>query len=335
MTKVFTPFPVKHLTFKNRIVMPPMATERSQPDGAVKAESIAYYKEMAARGMALLIVEHNFIDLDGRASPGQMSIARDLDVAGHQELSRAIRASGALAALQISHAGSNRAEAGADLSLGASPVAHPVSQLTPRAIGQDEIAGIVSAFGLAALRGKRAGYDLVEIHSAHGYLLSQFLSPLTNRRRDRYGGSLANRRRLLMEVIEEARGRVGSDYPLLVRLGVSDTPPGMDLHPGGLTLAEGMETAKAVAKAGIDILDISGGMCGSRPAGLNGEAYFLPWLQALRPAVTMPMILTGGIRKPETAAAILANERADLVGVGRALAADPEWMQKAGAQFSI
>lgn len=335
MTRIFTPLPVKHLTFKNRIVMPPMATERSQPDGAVKAESIAYYREMAARDMALLIVEHNFIDLDGRVSPGQMSIAGERDVAGHQELSRAIRASGALAALQINHAGSNRMEVYADFSLGASPVSHPVSRLTPRELGQDEISGIVTAFGQAALRGKRAGYDLVEIHSAHGYLLSQFLSPLTNRRRDRYGGSLANRRRLLLEVIEEVQGRVGSDYPLLVRLGISDTPPGMDLHRGGLTLEEGIETAKAVAKAGIDILDISGGLCGSRPAGLEGEAYFLPWLQTLRPTVPIPLILTGGVRKAETAAAVLANGNADLVGVGRALAADPEWLRKAKTQFGV
>jgi len=331
---IFTPLQIKHLTFKNRIVMPPMATERSQPNGAVTPESIAYYQEMASRGMALLIVEHNFIDLDGRASPGQMSIANDRDIAGHRKLSRAIRENGALAALQVNHAGSNRMEAYADFSLGASPVAHPVSRLTPRELNIKEIAEIVSSFGKAAARGKKAGYDMVEIHSAHGFLLSQFLSPLTNRRHDQYGGTLINRMRLLMEVIEEVRGRVGTDYPLLVRLGLSDTPSGMEMHSGGLTLDEGIETAKAVAAAGIDILDISGGLCGSRPAGLTGEAYFLPWARALRSTVKVPLLITGGISRAETAAAIIASGDTDLVGVGRSLAADPEWVKKADKIFS-
>lgn len=332
---LFSPLQVKHLTFKNRVVLPPMATERSQPDGAVKAESIAYYRDMASRGMGLLIVEHNFIAVDGMASPGQMSIAGERDIAGHEKLSRAIHASGVLAALQINHAGSNRAETCAGSVLGASPVAHPVSGLIPRELDANGIAGIVKAFGLAAGRAQRAGYDLVEIHCAHGYLLSQFLSPFTNHRSDRYGGSLADRRRLLMEVIEEVRVQVGAAYPLLLRLGLSDTPPGMEMHRGGLTLVEGIETARAAAAAGIDILDISGGLCGSRPAGLEGEAYFLPWLQALRPAVTIPLILTGGVRKAETAAEVLAKGSADLVGVGRALAADPEWVRKAKVQFAL
>jgi NADPH2 dehydrogenase len=329
MTGIFTPLRVKHLKFENRIVMPPMATERSQPDGAVKAESVAYYGEMAARGMGLLIVEHNFIAPEGRASPGQMSIADDREIAGHQELTRIIHENGVLSALQVSHTGSNRLETVVGQCLGASPVAHPSSRLTPRELSAGEIAGIVTAFGMAASRGKQAGYDLVEIHSAHGYLLNQFLSPLTNRRGDRYGGSPANRRRLLMEAVEEARGKVGADYPLMVRLGLSDNPPGLDLYPGGLDLEEGVAAARAVVAAGIDILDISGGLCGSRPAGLEGEAYFLPWLQALRPAVRVHLILTGGIREPGTAAAVLLGGSVDLVGVGRALAADPQWMSKA------
>jgi NADPH2 dehydrogenase len=326
---LFTPLQVKHLTIRNRIVMPPMATERSQPYGAVKPESIAYYGAIASRGMGLLIVEHNFVALEGRASPGQMSIADDREIAGHRDLARGIRENNVVSALQVSHAGSNRQETLGGECLGPSPVAHPSSRLVPRELGAGEIAGIVSAFGLAAARGKQAGYDLVEIHSAHGFLLSQFLSPLTNRRGDRYGGNPVNRRRLLMEVVEEVKGRVGADYPLMVRLGVSDIPPGSDLYPGGLDLGEGIAAARAVAGAGIDVLDISGGLCGSRPAGLEGEAYFLPWLQALRPAVRVPLVLAGGVREPKTAAAVLQGGSADLVGVCRALAADPLWVSRA------
>ncbi|HSQ34377.1 MAG TPA: NADH:flavin oxidoreductase [Candidatus Binatia bacterium] len=329
MPELFSRLQVKNLDFKNRIVMPPMATERSGPDGLVKEESLAYYEELAGRGMALLIVEHNCVSAQGMVSPGQMSIASGQTLPGHRRLSQAVRRQDALVALQINYAGSNRQETIPGPCLGASPVPHPVTGLTPLEMSEKQIAEIIGAFGSAAARGKEAGYDLVEIHSAHGYLLSQFLSPLTNQRRDRYGGDPARRRRLLMEVIEEVRARVGSDYPLLVRLGVSDTPPGMALHSGGLTLADGVAAAAATAAAGIDILDISGGLCGSRPAGLSGEAYFLPWLEEIRLAVTLPLLITGGITRAETAAAIIAHGRADLVGIGRALAADRSWVRRA------
>jgi 2,4-dienoyl-CoA reductase-like NADH-dependent reductase (Old Yellow Enzyme family) len=329
MPTLFSPFTVKHLIFKNRVVLPPMATEKSQPDGLVKKESLAYYREMATRGMALLIVEHNYISSQGMVSPGQMSIAGDQTLTGHKKLSQAIRENGVLVALQINYAGSNRQETVSGDCLGASPVPHPVSHLTPQELSEKQIAEIITAFGLAAARGKAAGYDLVEIHSAHGYLLNQFLSPLTNRRRDQYGGTLINRMRFLLETIAAVRFSIGSAYPLMVRLGVSDIPPNMALHNGGLTLEEGIRVAQAIEGTGIDILDISGGLCGSRPDGLTGEAYFLPWAQALRSAVRIPLLITGGISKAETAAAIIARGDADLVGVGRALAADPEWINKA------
>jgi 2,4-dienoyl-CoA reductase-like NADH-dependent reductase (Old Yellow Enzyme family) len=326
---LFTPLRIKDLELKNRIVLPPMATEASGADGAVQAASVDYYGRMAGRGMGLLVVEHNFIAPEGRASPGQMAIAGDPDIDGHRRIVQAIHAAGAKAAVQVSHSGSNRAAAMPGPIVGPSPVVHPTSGLLARELDPGEIAAIVIAFGMAAARGAQAGYDLVEIHAAHGYLLGQFLSPLTNRRGDRYGGTPANRRRLLLEVIEEARGRLPGDYPLMVRLGLSDTPPGSDLHAGGITVAEGIETARALAGAGIGLLDVSGGMCGSRPAGLGHEAYFLPWLQALRPAVSLPLVLTGGVRTPAAAAAVVAAESADLVGVGRALAADPHWVDAA------
>jgi 2,4-dienoyl-CoA reductase-like NADH-dependent reductase (Old Yellow Enzyme family) len=329
MTDLFSPLKIKNLNFKNRVVLPPMATEKSQPDGLVKTESLAYYQEMAARGMALLIVEHNYVSAQGMVSPGQMSIANDQTLTGHKKLSQAIRGNGALVALQINYAGSNHQETVSGECWGASPVPHPVSQLTPQELSEKQIAEIVIAFGLAAARGKAAGYDLLEIHSAHGYLLSQFLSPLTNHRHDQYGGTLANRMRFLLETIAAVRFSVGPAFPLMVRLGVSDIPPNMALNSGGLTLEEGIRVAQAVEKTGCDILDISGGLCGSRPAGLTGEAYFLPWARALRSAIKVPLLITGGISRAETAAAIIANGDADLVGVGRSLAADPEWICKA------
>lgn len=333
MPTLFSPLKVKNLDFKNRVVLPPMATEKSQPDGLVKTESLAYYQKMASRDMALLIVEHNYISTQGMVSPGQMSIANDQTIAGHRQLSGTIRENGALVALQINYAGSNRQETVSGECLGASPVPHPVSHLTPHELNNKQITQIITAFGLAAARGKAAGYDLVEIHSAHGYLLSQFLSPLTNHRGDQYGGPIVNRMRFLLETITAVRSAVGSAYPLMVRLGISDIPPNLALNSGGLTLEEGILVAQAIEGAGIDILDISGGLCGSRPVGLTGEAYFLPWIKALRLAVKVPLLITGGISRPETAAAIIASGDADLVGIGRSLAADPEWIRKSKAQY--
>jgi 2,4-dienoyl-CoA reductase-like NADH-dependent reductase (Old Yellow Enzyme family) len=332
MNPLFSPLEIKGLTLKNRLVLPPMATEKSAPEGLVTPDSITYYGTMAERGMALLIVEHNFVSPEGKASPGQMSIARDADLAGHSRICRAIHDADTPTALQISHAGSNHQESLGPDCQGASPVAHPGSGLVPRELGIKDIADLVSTFGRAAARGKSAGYDLVEIHAAHGYLLSQFLSPLTNQRGDRYGGSAANRRRLLLEIIEETRCRVGEDYPLMLRLGISDIPPGLALHRGGLSLEEGIQAARCATEAGIDLLDISGGLGGSRPAGISGEGYFLPWMEALRPAVKVPLLLTGGITSPAGAGRVLQSGWVDLVGVGRALAADPDWVVKARSE---
>jgi len=335
MPDLFSPLKIKNLNFKNRVILPPMATEKSQPDGLVKTESLNYYQEMASRGMALLIVEHNYISAQGMVSPGQMSIATDQTLSGHKKLSQTIKGKGALVALQINYAGSNRQETISGDCLGASSVAHPVSHLTPQEMSQKQIAEIVIAFDQAAARGKAAGYDLVEIHCAHGYLLNQFLSPLTNLRRDHYGGTLVNRMRFLLETIAAVRFSVGPAYPLMVRLGISDIPPNMALHSDGLTLEEGIRVAQAIEKAGCDILDISGGLCGSRPAGMTGEAYFLPWVRALRSAVKAPLLITGGITRAETADAIISGGDADLVGVGRTLAADPQWISKAKAAVSL
>jgi len=193
----------------------------------------------------------------------------------------------------------------------------------------DEIAATVRAFGAAAGRVLSAGYDFVEIHCAHGYLLNQFLSPLTNHRSDSYGGTPARRRRLLLEVVEEVRSAVHGDVPLMVRLGVADNPPGMLLYPGGLPVAEGIEAARALDDAGVAILDLSAGICGSRPAEVSGEAYFRPFAEAVSPSVHCHVVCTGGITLPQTAQEIIDSGTSDLVGVARAVAANHDWVRNA------
>ena len=329
MNELFSPCVIANIEIPNRIVMPPMATEKSDPVGMISDVSVADYRRMAAAGMGLLIVEHNFIDETGRVSPRQMSIARDECVPAHRRLAAAIHEAGCAVAVQINHAGSNRLEPYNRDALGASAVAHPTSRITPAELDREGIAAIVGSFGRAAVRARTAGYDLVEIHCAHGYLLSQFLSPLTNRRRDRYGGGIARRMRFLLEVIEEVKAATGGDFPLMVRLGLADNPPAKTMFPGGLEMTEGLQVALALQGTGIALLDLSGGICGSRPAGVTGEAYYLPLALAARKAVRLPILTTGGITRAETARKIIEEGTADFVGVGRALVFDPDWIARA------
>jgi len=173
----------------------------------------------------------------------------------------------------------------------------------------------------------KAGFDAVEVHGVHGYLLNQFTSPLTNRRSDRYGGSLENRMRLPLEIVAEVRARVGLDYPVLYRLGADD------MMEGGLTVEEGQRTAVALVEAGVDVMDVSGGHCGYE-IGVTSQGYFLPLAERIKQVIEVPVIGVGGIREPEFADQVIRQGRVDLVAVGRAILHDPEWARKAVATLS-
>ena len=329
MKHLFSELDVAGVRLANRIVLPPMATEQADAEGHPSPTTADYYGSLAATGVALVVVEHSYVAPEGRASPRQMSLASDAHISGHTAIVSAIHAAGALCAAQINHAGSNRRAEMPGRCLGPSAIENPVSHLVPEEMSNSDIAATIRAFGAAAARVQGAGYDLVEVHCAHGYLLGQFLSPLTNHRTDAYGGTPAGRRRLLLEIVEEVGAAVHGDLPLMVRLGVADNPPLLQLYKGGLTMTEGVEAARALDDAGVAILDLSAGMCGSRPAGLTGEAYYRPFAEAVSAAVHCHVVCTGGITQPQTAEDIIEDQAADLVGVGRALAADHDWVRKA------
>jgi len=329
MKHLFSELDVAGVRLANRIVLPPMATEQADAEGHPSPTTADYYGSLAATGVALVVVEHSYVAPEGRASPRQMSLASDAHISGHTAIVSAIHAAGALCAAQINHAGSNRRAEMPGRCLGPSAIENPVSHLVPEEMSNNDIAATIRAFGAAAARVQGAGYDLVEVHCAHGYLLGQFLSPLTNHRTDAYGGTPAGRRRLLLEIVEEVGAAVHGDLPLMVRLGVADNPPLLQLYEGGLTMTEGVEAARALDDAGVAILDLSAGMCGSRPAGLTGEAYYRPFAEAVSAAVHCHVVCTGGITQPQTAEDIIQDQAADLVGVGRALAADHDWVRKA------
>jgi len=325
MSYLLTPFTEGTLPLPNRLVMPPMATEKADGSGRANKELLDYYDEKTEGGhIGLVIVEHSYISPGGKASPRQLSVADDDTIAGLKQLAHVIQTNGSKAVLQINHAGSNTSEeVTGTVPLAPSAVPHPRRKTNPRELTAAEIEDIIEAFGQAARRVKEAGFDGVEIHSAHGFLLNQFYSPLTNKRADHYGGSLNNRINMHLAVIEAVREKVGEDYPLLLRLGASD------YMEGGTTIEDSTAAAQEFAKAGVDILDISGGLAGYIIPGLTGQGFFAPLSEAIKEEVSIPVILTGGITEAGAAEELLNQGKADLIGVGRAIFKNSSWARRA------
>ena len=324
MSYLKEPLTAGKLYLKNRLVMPPMATFKFESDGSVSRDLLDYYENKSKGGyISLIIVEHSFVSQAGRAGNQQLSIADDAVVDGLHLLSDVIHKNGSKAVIQINHAGSLAPPelTGCD-ALGPSAVRNPAKSdqaVIPKELDRNEIKRIVSEFKSAAARAKRAGFDGVELHSCHGYLLNQFLSPVTNKRDDDYGGDILNRIRIHIEVIMAIREAVGEDFPILLRMGATD-----DME-GGISIEDSKAAAAAFEAAGADILDISGGMCRYTLSGNDKPGYFSPYSKAIKEVVSIPVIVTGGVTKAEEAEDILRGKRADLVGVGRAVYKDSGW----------
>ena len=316
----FTKISIGRLTAGNRIVMPPMHTGKAVC-GHVTDDLVSYYRDRAVYSRpGIIITEHSYIAENGRASDTQLSIASDGMTDEHRKLTDAIHEGGSLAFVQLNHAGSN----GIDESVSASEICNPRSQdlRRPRPLNIDEIIGLEKKYADAALRAVNAGYDGVEIHCAHGYLLNQFYSPLTNQRADEYGGCLENRLRFLLESIEAVRAEIGTEIPLAVRLGGADC-----FMPGGSTEEDAVRAAELLEEAGVDLLDVSGGMCGFIVKGLPEPGYFSSMTEKIKSAVSVPVLLTGGVKTAAEAEKLLGEGKADLVGIGRALFKDAHCLE--------
>lgn len=329
-TKLFECGRIGQMELKNRIIKAPQWTLLGARDGSVTERLIRYYKEIARGGTALIIVEYAFVDHEGsKAGPCELGVADNEYLPGLSLLAQAIQANGAKVALQIVHCGRQR-------SLG-SPIKAP-SRIPlegsllrgwpmPEELTFEETREIVSAFGDAARRAQVAGFDMVEIHGAHGYLISSFLSPRTNKRTDSYGGSAENRMRFLLEIVGDARQKVGPDFPIGIRLN------GTDYEPGGVMIEDTIAAAKELEKLGVDVLHMSGGTHYqrlNRTSTMSLPPGLMVWAaEAVRKEVGIPVMASGSITTPELAEEILENGRADFVSLGRPLFADPYWPQKA------
>jgi 2,4-dienoyl-CoA reductase-like NADH-dependent reductase (Old Yellow Enzyme family)/thioredoxin reductase len=319
---LFTPVQIGHLKIKNRIVLPAMETHMADSHGSVTDQLISYYQERAKGGAGLIIIENTAVQPEGRVNQGMLCIHDDSYIPGFRKLASAIHQEGAKVCLQLSHAGRQTLREFINAQpVAPSPLPCPSLKEMPRELAVEEIPQIVRAFAEAAQRGVEAGADALELHMAHGYLLCQFLSPYSNIRTDRYGGSTENRTRIAREIILEIKRTIGDPIPIICRISADE------YVKGGLDLEESKKIANILADAGASALNVSA--CNYESAHLNMPSYYLEegcfvhLAQGIKEVVSIPVMTVGRIRKPEMAETILREGKADLVCMGRALIADP------------
>ncbi len=322
---LLSPIMIHSLKLKNRIVMPPMAFGLSNERGQVTEKMIRHYLERC-RGLGLLIVEATNVSTSGRMFRKQLDISDVRNVQGFTRLVEALHGQDCRVAIQLVHAGGAASQDLVDRTLAPSSLMIPELYTgTPNEMTHRDIDDVVDDFVYSAGRAKEAGFDGVEVHGAHGYLLNQFLSPLTNLRVDEYGGSTLNRVKVSLRVVEGIKRELGSGYPVLYRLGVED------ILPMGLTLGEGIEVAKLLVQGGVDVLDVSGGVGTSLGwlDKLSTPGFLMPQTSAVKAAVSVPVIGVGGIKTAAEANYYITSGMVDLVAVGRAILKDPLWAEKA------
>ena len=326
--KLFEPLTVGTMRLRNRLVMPPMVTNFATRDGFVTDRTCHYYGARAEGGVGLVIVEATCVEAPaGKGFYHQLAIDDDKYIPGLRALAGAIKEHGARAAIQLHHAGRNTTTAITGQKLVA-PSAIPMPNgEVPRALTVDEIKATVRRFAEAAGRAKKAGFDAVEIHAAHGYLLSQFLSAASNRRQDGYGGDLRNRARMLLETIAGVKATVGDPYPVWCR--INGREYGIE---GGSTIEEAQEIARMCQEAGTAAIHVSAFGYGADPRHLPlstlREGYLLRFAEAVKPVVSIPVITVGRMT-PVLGEKALEEGKADLIAIGRGLLADPELPNKA------
>ena len=326
MSALFEATTINDLVLHNRFLRSATWEGMAAPDGSPTVELVAVSTELARGGVGLIISGHAFVSEEGRAGLWQLGAHSDGMVAGLKDMVTAVHAAGGRIALQIAHAGL-RAQPGRDGPAPLGPSApHTGEGLAGREMTADDLRAVTRAFARAAGRARVAGFDAVQIHAAHGYLLSQFLSPYFNKREDGYGGGVENRARLAVEIAAAVREAVGPNLPVLIKLNSED------FLPGGLTVEDMLEAAAMLAEAGIDAVEMSGGtsLSGDKrptrpgsPAPYETEAYYEAAARRFKGKVRVPLMLVGGIRTFGTAERLVAEGVADYVSLCRPLIRDP------------
>ena len=324
-----SPIQVNSVTMKNRMMMAPMATHLAKEDGSVTEELIAYYVERAKGGVAMITTESCFINQNGRGGIRRLGIHKESFVPSLKKLTSSIHEAGALVCCELHHGGPQCKSATiGEMPLCASSSYYQMGVIDPpRAVQKAEIPSLIEDYKNGARRAKEAGFDMIMLHYGHGYLANSFLSPLTNRRKDEYGGSLENRMRFPLEILAAVREAVGPAFPIMVRMTATD---GL---VGGIEFPEAVEMAKGFAAGGADALQVTAGIHlvmekmvqpMSQPRGLLAD-----YAADVRKAVSIPVGAVGRINNPLLAEEILDDGKADIILLGRPLIADPYFPQKA------
>lgn len=317
---LFEPNRIGRLEVKNRFVRSATWDGTADSSGAVTDTSVALYQKLAQGGVGLIVSGYAFVSSLGQANSGQYGVHTDDMIPGLRRLVQVAHEGGTKIALQIVHAGINSS------CLSRKGIAlQAVSKIegigTPHyEMTEEQIEVLISDYVAAILRAREAGFDAVQFHGAHGYGMSQFLSPLFNIRTDRWGGSAENRRRFHLEVIKRARQSVDNDFPIMIKFGVRDD------REGGLSLIEGLETAQQIAKEGIDAIEVSAGVGTPVQVTKEGDperAYYRERAAAVKKMVTIPVMAVGGIRSLGIAKSIVSSGDADLISMSRPFIREP------------
>ncbi len=324
--EILRPFNRDPLSLRNRTVRSATAERFSDPRGVIESGLVGQYRSLAEGGVGLIITGHMFVREDGQAGACQTGIFSDDHIPGLRQLCDAVHEiEGAKVVAQINHGGRQGSTEILPELIAPSPVPIRFTDTVPREVSVEEIFGLIQAFGDAARRVMEAGFDGVQLHAAHGYLISQFLSPYTNRREDDWGGTSDNRRRFLLETYKHVRSVVGDDYPILIKIN------GEDLVPGGVTVEETIETVRQLTEIGLWGYEISGGIAESttkiirKRVAAGNEGYFLDTARRFReldPGAVR--IVVGGLRSLPVMEAVIANGDADMVSMCRPFIREPD-----------
>ena len=320
--KLLSPGKIGSLELKNRAIMAPMSAALGNPDGTVSDPLIAYLTARANGGVGMIITEYCFVTEDGRSSDHQISITDDDKIPGLKKLVDAVHAHGAKICLQLQHGGRRSMVR----VMAPSAIMKQTDRVTPYEMTTQDVHDLIHAFIAAAVRAKKAGFDMVEVHCSHGYLLNDFVSPSANRRTDEFGGGITGRAKVPVMIIEGIKKVCGEDYPVSVRLNGDDMVSDGNLGRDSAALAMLME------EAGADLLDVSGGMngvgYGIAPAAVK-TGYNTDPAEEIRRVVSIPVAVAGRINEPEYAESLLRKGDVEFITLGRALFADPEFVNKA------
>lgn len=329
LDRLFQPITIGAMHLPNRLVMAPMVTNYASEDGQVTPRLIDYLSARAAGGVGLVVVEASYVRSDGRGFVNQLGIHRDDLVPGLHQLVDTIHANGAKAAIQLFHAGRQTTSAITGIQpIAPSPTPDPATGQLPREMTLADIEQIQLDFADAARRARAAGFDAVEIHGAHGYLIAQFFSPFSNHRTDEYGAGIHGRARFGLEIVRRVRDVVGPDYPIHFRIS------GEECVPGGLSIDQTRIIASLLEEAGVNALHVSVGNYATpgrlitAPMDID-RGFLVPLARKIKDVVSVPVIAVGRLENPLLAEQVLAMGAADLIAIGRGLLTDPEIPNKA------